>query len=310
MSTPIIDLHQVTKTFKSLVAVDGISLSVFPGEFVALLGPNGAGKTTLLEMIENIQTPTSGRISLFGHTWAENGQDIRRRIGLSLQETQFMDKVTVRETLRLFARFYGLSWERADEVLRDIRLEDKKHAYVESLSGGQRQRVAIGIALLNKPELLFLDEPSTGLDPTARRDIWDMILSLKKQGMTLILTTHYMDEAAYLCDRIVMVNKGRVVCDGTLEALLAQYAPGDTVKIGFDAPLSEEALAPLGTYTVRWEASRVSAVFQVPSAHLSLPILLDIARVHGVAVLSVETRKSTLEDLFIALTGERLVGAS
>lgn len=307
----IISLKNVTKRFKNTTAVDDISLSVQKGEFVALLGPNGAGKTTLLEMIENIQTPTSGTIQLFGQTWGDHDRDIRRRIGLCLQETQFMEKVTVYETLCLFASFYGLPNARADEVLHDIHLQDKKNAYVETLSGGQRQRVAIGISLLNKPEILFLDEPSTGLDPAARRDIWDLILVLKKQGMTLILTTHYMDEAAYLCDRIVMVNKGAVLCDGTLAQLLADHAPGDSISIRFDAGcLSDSDLAPLGPHTVVWDETSHQGVFHVPSAHQALPLLLDISKSKGLVVVSLETHKATLEDLFLSLTGERLVVGS
>ena len=306
----IISLNNVTKKFKSITAVNAISLSVEQGEFVALLGPKGAGKTTLLEMIENIQTPTSGTIRLFGRDWATHERDIQRRIGLCLQETQFMDKVTVREILCLFASFYGLPDSRADEVLCDIHLEDKQKSYIENLSGGQRQRVAIGISLLNKPELLLLDEPSTGLDPVARRDIWDLILALKKQGITLILTTHYMDEAAYLCDRIVMVNKGEILCDGTLEDLLAAHAPGDSISITLDhGPLSAEVLAPLGVHTVVWNEDNRKGLFHVPSAHRALPLLLDIVKANGASILSLETHKATLEDLFLVLTGERLVTA-
>ena len=301
----VISLLDVTKRFKSTLAVDGVSLSVEKGEFVALLGPNGAGKTTLLEMIENIQTPTSGRIQLFGLEWRHHDREIRRRIGLCLQETQFLDKVTVREMLCLFASFYGLSDSRADEVLRDIQLQDKQSAYVEDLSGGQRQRVAIGISLLNKPELLLLDEPSTGLDPTARRDIWDLILDLKKQGMTLILTTHYMDEAAYLCDRIVMINKGKILCDGTLSQLLAAHTPGDAIRVTLDRTLSAEVLMPLGKHTVVWEATG-KGIFHVPSANSALPTLLEIIAAQGCSLLSLETHPATLEDLFLSFTGERL----
>jgi len=306
----IISLNNVTKKFKSITAVNAISLSVDQGEFVALLGPNGAGKTTLLEMIENIQTPTSGTIRLFGRDWATHERDIQRRIGLCLQETQFMDKVTVREILCLFASFYGLPDSRADEILRDIHLEDKQKSYIENLSGGQRQRVAIGISLLNKPELLLLDEPSTGLDPVARREIWDLILALKKQGMTLILTTHYMDEAAYLCGRIVMVNKGEILCDGTLEDLLAAHAPGDSISMTLDrGPLSVASLDALGVHTVVWDEGNRKGLFHVPSAHIALPLLLDIVKANGASILSLETHKATLEDLFLVLTGERLVTA-
>lgn len=302
----VITLNAVTKRFKSTLAVDIVSLSVEKGEFVALLGPNGAGKTTLLEMIENIETPTSGTIELFGLDWATHERDIQRRIGICLQETQFMDKVTVRETLCLFASFYGLPDSRADEVLCDIQLQDKHNAYVETLSGGQRQRVAIGVSLLNKPELMLLDEPSTGLDPTARRDIWNLILDLKKQGMTLILTTHYMDEAAYLCDRIVMINKGKILCDGTLAQLLAEHTPGDAIRVTLDRTLSADVLWPIGKHTVVWDVSTGQGVFHVPSAKKALPILLEIVTAQGASLLSLETHPATLEDLFLSFTGERL----
>ena len=274
---------------------------------MALLGPNGAGKTTLLEMIENIQTPTSGTIRLFGLDWQTHDREIRHRMGLCLQETQFLDKVTVREILCLFAGFYGLPDRRADEVLADIQLKHKQNAYVETLSGGQRQRVAIGISLLNKPELLLLDEPSTGLDPIARRDIWDLILDLKKQGMTLILTTHYMDEAAYLCDRIVMVNKGRILCDGSLGDLLAAHTPGDAIRVTLDRVIPEESLHSLGKYSVVWDALTCQGVFHVPSAKVALPVLLEIIQAYGAAIVSLQTQPSTLEDLFLAFTGESLM---
>ena len=221
---PAIDIDQLTKTYKNLNAVDGISLRVEEGEYLALLGPNGAGKTTLLEMIEGITPPTSGRISVFGRSWSTHQDELRRSIGVCFQETNFMDKITVQETIQLFCSFYRLPNSRATEVIQKVNLEEKATTYVEQLSGGQRQRVAIAIAILNTPRLLMLDEPTTGLDAPARRDIWELVTELKSSGMTMILTTHYMEEAEVLCDRIVMLNRGKILKDGRLKELL----PNDT----------------------------------------------------------------------------------
>lgn len=218
----------LTKAYKTVTAVDSISLTISAGEAVGLLGPNGAGKTTLLEMIEGITPPTSGTLRVFGKEWKGNESELRGKIGLCFQETQFMDRLTVSETLRLFASFYRLPASRADDVIGLVNLTEKKESYVERLSGGQRQRVAIAIAILNQPQLLMLDEPTTGLDPKAREDVWTLIESLKKTGLTLILTTHYMEEAESLCDRIIMMNRGRVVTDGTLAELHAKN-PAPTI---------------------------------------------------------------------------------
>ena len=227
----VISLQKVVKSFKGFVAVKGLSFDLNPGECVALLGPNGAGKTTLLEMIEGLQEPSSGKIQLFGLTWVEHESIIRRRIGICLQETQFMDKLTVLETLKLFASFYDLSIERVEEVIRNMRLEEKKNTYATELSGGQRQRLALALALLNRPELILLDEPTTGLDPSSRKEIWDLLKECKKNGLSMVLTTHYMEEASSLCERILMIDQGRFIAQGTLEDLQKQYFQGSLEEI-------------------------------------------------------------------------------
>ncbi len=217
----IVDVRHVKKSFKDVHAVKGVDLMIKTGEFLALLGPNGAGKTTLVEMIEGIQHPDEGEIFISGKQWKNHQHELHQMIGLSLQETRFMDKLTAYETMRLFASFYKLGINRVDEVFKLIGLEEKKKSYVNNLSGGQRQRLALGVALLNKPKILLLDEPTTGLDPNARREIWNILLDLKKEQKTsLILTSHYMEEAEYLCDRIVIMDEGKILAEGSLQEIL------------------------------------------------------------------------------------------
>jgi ABC-2 type transport system ATP-binding protein len=218
---PVIEVKNVVKSFKTVQAVRGINLRILQGQFVALLGPNGAGKTTLVEMIEGIQKPDQGEIYILGKKWKGNEDELRKVIGLSLQETRFIDKLTVRETVKLFASFFELSDARGEEIISTVGLEEKKKSYVVNLSGGQRQRLALGIALLNDPKILLLDEPTTGLDPNARREIWAILQGLKERSTTsLILTTHYMEEAEKLCDRIVIIDNGLILNEGTLDELL------------------------------------------------------------------------------------------
>ena len=222
-NTPVIEVRNVHKSFKTVQAVRGIDLKIAPGQFVALLGPNGAGKTTLVEMIEGIQQPDRGDIFILGKSWKGNEDYLRRIIGLSLQETHFIDKLNVWETLRLFGSFFGIGRERCQEVLQLIALEEKSKSWVVNLSGGQRQRLALGISMLNKPKILLLDEPTTGLDPNARREIWTILRELKEQSQTsMILTTHYMEEAEQLCDYIVIIDHGTILKEGTLTDLLGE----------------------------------------------------------------------------------------
>jgi ABC-2 type transport system ATP-binding protein len=223
-----IEVRNVFKSFKDVKAVKGIDLTIRRGQFVALLGPNGAGKTTLVEMIEGIQKPDSGEILIMGKGWKGHEEDLRKVIGLSLQETHFIDKLTVYETLRLFASFFKLGRERVEEIVPLIGLDEKRKSHVVNLSGGQRQRLALGIALLNSPAILLLDEPTTGLDPTARREIWNILLKLRDlEGTSMILTTHYMEEAERLCDRIVIIDHGVILREGTLKELLESNDQND-----------------------------------------------------------------------------------
>lgn len=216
-----IEVKDIYKSFKDVKAVRGISFAINPGEFVALLGPNGAGKTTTVEMMEGLKKPDSGEILLNGKSWDKDEKYLRSIIGLSLQETRFSEKLTVFETLRLFASFFKLGEKRVIEVIELTGLESKRKSMTGGLSGGQRQRLALGVALLNNPKILFLDEPTTGLDPHSRLDLWNILEELKDKGeTTLILTTHYMEEAESLCDRIIIIDEGQVIKEGKLEDLL------------------------------------------------------------------------------------------
>jgi ABC-2 type transport system ATP-binding protein len=220
-----IEVKDVYKSFKDVQAVRGISLAIRPGEFVALLGPNGAGKTTLVEMMEGLKKPDKGEIRLQGKTWQKQEKELRKIIGLSLQETRFSEKLTVRETARLFASFFDLGEDRVDEVLRLTGLESKQKALTGTLSGGQKQRLALAVALLNHPQILFLDEPTTGLDPHSRFDLWNILKELKdRKETTLVLTTHYMEEAESLCDYIIIIDEGKILREGKLEDLLNDNA--------------------------------------------------------------------------------------
>jgi len=233
----IIQVKNVHKSFKSVHAVRGINLEILPSRFIALLGPNGAGKTTLVEMIEGIQKPDKGEILISGKPWKGNEKEFRKIIGLSLQETRFIDKLRVFETLRLFASFFGLGALRCEEVINLVGLEEKRQAYVVNLSGGQRQRLALGVALLNQPKILLLDEPTTGLDPQARREVWMILKNLKDESSTsLILTTHYMEEAEQLCDYIVIMDHGSILKEGSLKDLLGKSSASLEKKEEYHGP--------------------------------------------------------------------------
>ena len=229
LAAPALLLRGLRKAFADVQAVDGLDLEVAPGECFGLLGPNGAGKTTTIEICEGLTEPDEGTVELLGLDWRTGAGELRQRIGIQLQETQFPDKLTVEETLRLFRSFFrrGIS---VDESIRTAQLEEKRNSRVGGLSGGQKQRLAMACALVGDPELLFLDEPTTGLDPQARRHLWDLVDALKQAGRTIILTTHYMDEAERLCDRVAIMDHGRVIALGTPQQLIASVGGEDIVE--------------------------------------------------------------------------------
>lgn len=228
----VIEVREVWKSFKSVQAVRGISLNIPKGQFVAVLGPNGAGKTTLVEMIEGIQKPDKGDITIMGKHWRGNEDELHKIIGLSLQETRFIDKLRVTETLQLFASFFDMGKRRVEEIIDLVDLAEKKRSYVVNLSGGQRQKLALGIALINTPAILLLDEPTTGLDPNARREVWEILNKLKNGSDTsMILTTHYMEEAEKLCDYIIIMDNGVILREGTLSQLLEGHSNLDDLFV-------------------------------------------------------------------------------
>jgi ABC-2 type transport system ATP-binding protein len=299
-----IEVRQLVKRFDDVVAVNGVDLAVPAGACVGLLGPNGAGKTTTVEILEGLQEPTSGSVRVLGRTWEEGEHEIRARIGVQLQETQLEGRLTVEETLRLFRSFYprGIS---VDEVIRIVQLDEKRRAYVKKLSGGQRQRLALATALVADPELLFLDEPTTGLDPQARRALWDVIEGLRGRGRTVLLTTHYMEEAERLCDRVVIMDHGKVVAEGTPTELISRLGGAQLIELSSVPALAPDAWSGVpGLVAVRQNDG--TAVLSVKELHLALPAVLAAAQARGGALERLSTRQATLDDVFLSLTGRSL----
>jgi ABC-2 type transport system ATP-binding protein len=307
----VIEVKDVYKSFKTVQAVRGIDLKINSGQFVALLGPNGAGKTTLVEMIEGIQKPDKGDILIMGKKWKGNEVELRQLIGLSLQETHFIDKLNTRETLMLFASFFKLTRSRVDEIISLVGLEEKIKSYVVNLSGGQRQRLALGIALLNNPKILLLDEPTTGLDPNARQEIWHILLSLKeKMDTSMILTTHYMEEAERLCDFIIIIDNGKILKQGTLEQLLdADGLKGKTIEFTIQNPgVAMQKKFDNSNYHVRWENDNGKGAIELTRLEDELPEFLAFLNNADIKIKNLEFRRKTLDDVFISLTGRHLNG--
>ncbi len=290
-------------------AVRGLDLTVQPGECFGLLGPNGAGKTTTIEILEGLTEATAGEVELFGLRWGRDDTAIKERIGISLQETKLSEKLTVRETVTLFRSFYRQGLE-PDEVVRRVSLEEKATARVGKLSGGQRQRLAVACALVGAPDLLLLDEPTTGLDPQSRRQLWDLIRDFRTEGRTVLLTTHYMDEAERLCDRVAVVDHGKVIALGTPRELIAELGGEHVVEFTLLADAGRPV--PDATFldglsavrSVRREADHYS--LSVSEPHVALPALLARLQEKGQLMASLTTRHAGLEDVFVTLTGRHL----
>jgi ABC-2 type transport system ATP-binding protein len=312
-TTPSLLIRGLRKGFADVQAVDGIDLEVRRGECFGLLGPNGAGKTTTIEICEGLTEPDAGTVELLGLSWKTGANELRQRIGIQLQETQFPDKLTVEETLRLFRSFFrrGIS---IDESIKTAQLEEKRRSRVGGLSGGQKQRLAMATALVGDPEFLFLDEPTTGLDPQARRHLWDLVEGLKLAGRTIILTTHYMDEAERLCDRVAIMDHGHVIALGTSQQLIATVGGEDIVEFAVTAKdasrvhgavlLPEHLTVLPGVQSHRVDQGLHQ--LSVSELHTAVPRIFAALEEQGFHLSEFRTHSATLEDVFVRLTGRNL----
>jgi ABC-2 type transport system ATP-binding protein len=300
-------LHHLRKAYKDVVAVDGLDLEVRAGECFGLLGPNGAGKTTTIEICEGLTQADAGDVEVLEMRWDSQASQLRQRLGIQLQETQLSEKLTVIETVRLFRSFFKQGPETA-VVIAQAQLSEKQNARVGGLSGGQKQRLALACALVGDPEFLFLDEPTTGLDPQARRQLWDLIEEFKLAGRTILLTTHYMDEAERLCDRVAIMDHGKVIALGTPRELIASLGVEHVVEFSAGTGARTPDLSLLaqvdGVRSVRTEESNV--LLHVSELHRAVPALLAELNRQGLALTELRTHSATLEDVFVTLTGRHL----
>jgi ABC-2 type transport system ATP-binding protein len=315
MPAPALSLHGLRKTFGDVIAVNDLNLEVFPGECFGLLGPNGAGKTTTIEICEGLTAPDAGEVLVLGQQWGQGGAALRQRLGISLQETQFSEKLTVAETLQLFRSFYHRP-RPLDEVLGAVQLREKRNGRVGQLSGGQKQRLALACALVADPELFFLDEPTTGLDPQSRRQLWELIEEVKRAGRTVVITTHYMEEAERLCDRVAIVDHGKVIALGRPRDLVATLGAQHVIEfsLGDELPLTRPAaqsaleetdlLALDGALSIRRREDRY--LLESAQAHRTVPALLALLGARGLPLAQLRTHSATLEDVFVHLTGRTL----
>jgi ABC-2 type transport system ATP-binding protein len=305
-SVPAVRCKGLVKRYGDVVAVDGLDLEVRPGECFGLLGPNGAGKTTTIEILEGLLRPDDGHVEVLGMRWERDADRLRQRLGIQLQETQLSDKLSVSELLRLFRSFYAQG-PTVDELLASVGLESKRDAWYSKLSGGQKQRLAIACALTGDPALLFLDEPTTGLDPQSRRQVWDLLRGLKEQGRTILLTTHYMDEAHALCDRVAIVDRGKVIALGTPLELIASLGAEHIVTFAMreGVPVPAEAVLAGLPGVRRAAVNDGGGTLIVARLHESIPALLRVVEAPDPFTL-LATHSATLEDVFVSLTGRQL----
>ena len=301
-----LSVRGLRKAYKDVVAVDGLDLEVRPGECFGLLGPNGAGKTTTVEICEGLTSADSGDVVVLGRRWGRDDRELRQLLGISLQETQFSEKLTVLETVRLFRSFYARGPE-PEAVIRMVQLDEKSSGRVGQLSGGQKQRLALACALVGAPELLFLDEPTTGLDPQSRRQLWELIDEFRAAGRSILLTTHYMEEAERLCDRVAVMDHGKVIALGTPRELIAsleaehvlEFAVGEGAAVDAATLRAIEGVCSAARRDGTWQ-------LQVTELHRAMPALLAELRREGVQLTELRTHSPTLEDVFVSLTGRHL----
>ncbi len=292
------------KRYEDVVAVDGLDLEVRPGECFGLLGPNGAGKTTTVEILEGLIEPDGGEAEVLGQRWGRDRRRLRERLGIQLQETQLTEKLTVMETIRVFRSFYRKGTD-PEQVLRTVGLEEKRDAWVRKLSGGQKQRLSLACALVSDPEALFLDEPTTGLDPQSRRKIWEVVAAFRTRGRTVLLTTHYMEEAERLCDRVAIIDRGRVIALGTPRELIASLGAEHVIE--FESVGEFELSRLRGLAGVREVVEDNGSIrLTVREVHRAIPQLLGELGRSGVDLTRLATHHATLEDVFVSLTGRHL----
>ncbi|MDF2628071.1 MAG: transporter related [Symbiobacteriaceae bacterium] len=299
-----IEVRNLRKTYGTHTAVDEISFTVAAGEVYGMLGPNGAGKTTTVECIEGLRRPDAGEVRVLGMTHGRQTSEIKARMGVGLQTTGLFPKLTVREIINLYATFFPRSLPTAD-LIEQVGLAEKAGAYSAQLSGGQKQRLAIALALVNDPDLIFLDEPTTAMDPAGRRSVWEMVLDLKARGKTVVLTTHYMEEAAHLCDRVAVVDRGRIIAEGRPDDLVRQHFAETAIEFATPKGVAMDRLMELaGVNRVMQENGSTTLLStEVPE---TVAALLAFARAQGFRLDRFTVRNATLEDLFLRLTGRRI----
>lgn len=321
MTTLAVDCRGLQKTYRAkppVHAVRGVDLQVEVGECFGVLGPNGAGKTTTIEILEGLLQATSGEVEILGLKWGRDDQQIRQRIGVSLQETVLSDELSIYETLQLFRSFY----ERAlsvEQAIESVSLQEKSSTRVNKLSGGQKQRLAVACAMISDPELLFLDEPTTGLDPSSRREVWEIVRRLRSDGRTVLLTTHYMDEAQRLCDRVAIFDAGQVIALGTPDQLIRSLGAQQIIEFSAASAAAVDQVVPLraefqsrlralpAITSLEFEEQHVRLACQ--QLHVVVPLLIELLREENLVLADLTTRAATLDDVFIHLTGRRLNAA-
>ena len=300
----VIHVAGLTKRYGDLVAVDGIDFDVARGEVFGLLGPNGAGKTTTVEVLEGLRVQDGGTATVLGHDVATEADLLKPRIGVSLQTAALYPKLTVTEVIDLFRSFYA-NPRSTEELIGALELGERRNARTSDLSGGQRQRLAVALALVNDPELIFLDEPTTGLDPAARRSLWDLVRSLKREGKSVLLTTHYMEEAEVLCDRLAIMDHGHILEMGTVDELVSKRFRERAVRFDDDPALADDVLAALpAVASVKHDDDAV--LLYTLDVAATIGALLSVAEARGVEPKNLGVRRATLEDVFLDLTGRAL----
>jgi len=303
-SEPAILARGLRKSYGGTVALQGVDLEIHRGECFGLLGPNGAGKTTTIEILEGLTTPDSGEVRILGRSWERDARAIRTRLGIQLQETRLTGKQRVEEVVRLFRSFYP-SGPTVDELLDQVQLQEKRRAYVRDLSGGQKQRLSVACAMAGRPDILFLDEPTTGLDPQSRHALWEVCEAFRQEGGTILLTTHFMDEAERLADRIAIMDRGRILVQGRPQELIDRFAGEHTLEFEPTVSIRAEDLEALPS--VQRVVARGPRYFlTVHESHRAVPALMEFLAEQDAALASLNTHRATLDDVFLNLTGRQL----